>query len=676
MRSAGRELHEALEAGDVPRVRRLVRDGADPRTPDPRSGWPLLVAACDRSAPELILALLESDFYPYAVATGGPSALERLLERGLGAVASRLLDRGLGLTFYDQHAALSALARGPLDDPALADRLLQLGALVFVRGREETPYQLARAHRKTALLEWLAAHGLAPEVLDEIRRDDVSGLARRLDAGLDPNQPDLERGWPPLKHAAEAEALGVMALLLARGAHPTGVEGYAIGPSTLRFALQRGRRRAVDRLLDPERSVGPAELALTIEALVEGPADDVALLGRLVERGAFVDAPRRDAVLTTARARAHRGILDALTRIFEADRALSRAAAANDADGARRALAEGAGVHRADADPGWSPLRHAAAAGATAVVDVLLERGASVWDGTRADPGESVVEGAIRAGRVDTARRLLSAGGPMPVDGRARLARAVAGLAGDRGDLLREVLGHPHGPSGSDDLDLAEAILEAGRLGNVEVGRTLIERSARLPGLAEVVATGCAPLVAPMIEAGAPRNPHRAERPPLHVAVGLDDPEPMLRALLGQGLDVTLADRSGATAAERARERGRADLIPLLTSPDLQGGPTWHREALARGIRGYRFYYTKALGFGFDPNDVERPIRVGGDYMGYGYELTAAQGLEEWRRDFEGREAGRQTGWFLPFLERLVAGVDFSLDELEAAGDAITVFRR
>jgi ankyrin repeat protein len=674
MRPHEHELLQAVASGDAAAVRRLVRDGADLRMSDAESGWPLLVVACDRGAPELILALLEGDSYPYAVAPGGPSALQRLLERGLDAVAWKLLDRGIALTLHDQQTALSALARGPLDDRALAERLLQLGARVFVRGRP-TPYEVARENRKVALLEWLGGHGLPRGVVDEIRRDDVRVLRRRLNAGLDLNQPDLEWGWPPLKHAAEAGALGIVALLLGRGAQATGMEGYGVGPSVLRFAIQRGRPRVIDLLLDPAREVRPAELSLTIEALVEGTADDVALVRRLLERGATVDATRRSEVLSEARSRGHRELVAELTRVFDADAALIRAAAADDVEDARGALAQGARVEHRDAEPGWTPLRHAAAAGAASAVDVLLEHGASVWSGTRADPEDSVVEGAVRAGQVNTVRRLLSAGGAMPVDWRDRLALAVAGLAGDRHDLLQEILSHPHGSSGSGGLDLAEAILEAGRRGNSEVGRRLIGLSCRLPELAELVATGCAALVAPMIEAGARRNPQWAEHPPLHVAVGLDDPEPMVRELLRRGADVTLLDRRGATAAERARELGRADLVGLLTSPELQGGPTWHREALARGIRGYRFYYTKALGLGFDPNDVERPIRVGGDYMGYGYELTAAQGLEEWRRDFEGTDAGRETRWFLPFLEKLAAGVDFSLDELEAASDRTTVFR-
>ncbi len=108
--------------------------------------------------------------------------------------------------------------------------------------------------------------------------------------------------------------------------------------------------------------------------------------------------------------------------------------------------------------------------------------------------------------------------------------------------------------------------------------------------------------------------------------------------------------------------------LPMFLRKTLapQCGPRHMQQTRARGINRYVFFLTRAHGVGFDPNDLERPILWEGDYVGFGWPFSAAEALQLWQRDIAPHpEARAATAWFVPFMEKLAAGEDFDLDEME-----------
>jgi len=91
--------------------------------------------------------------------------------------------------------------------------------------------------------------------------------------------------------------------------------------------------------------------------------------------------------------------------------------------------------------------------------------------------------------------------------------------------------------------------------------------------------------------------------------------------------------------------------------------PRWLIEARARGIDFIVLVYEKAEGFVFCPTDPEHLFRVGGDYNG-AYPVTATSARRYLDRDVN-RAFHDRVMWFSPFLDKILAGEDFSLDDLD-----------
>ncbi|MGW4876128.1 ankyrin repeat domain-containing protein [Streptomyces sp. NPDC004262] len=85
------ELVAAVRNGDADGVRRLLDDGADPDTPDPDTGAPLLcvaVAACDE---EVVHALTDAGADPLAALSDGSTPVGRAVDGGSIEMVSALL---------------------------------------------------------------------------------------------------------------------------------------------------------------------------------------------------------------------------------------------------------------------------------------------------------------------------------------------------------------------------------------------------------------------------------------------------------------------------------------------------------------------------------------------------------------------------------------------------------
>lgn len=106
--------------------------------------------------------------------------------------------------------------------------------------------------------------------------------------------------------------------------------------------------------------------------------------------------------------------------------------------------------------------------------------------------------------------------------------------------------------------------------------------------------------------------------------------------------------------------------------------PTWHREALERGIDFIILAYDKADGFVFCPSNLEKPFRVDGDYDG-SRPVDAAGALRYYNSMLEQYNMTRnpnfvgRVSWFSEFLHKIVANEDFSLDDLQLETRAVLV---
>ena len=91
--------------------------------------------------------------------------------------------------------------------------------------------------------------------------------------------------------------------------------------------------------------------------------------------------------------------------------------------------------------------------------------------------------------------------------------------------------------------------------------------------------------------------------------------------------------------------------------------PTWHTEALEQGIDFIVLVYGKAEGFVFCPSNLEEPFRVGGDYGGCF--PTDADGAQRHFDHYINKAYRNQVSWFMPYVQRVRMGQDFSLDRLK-----------
>lgn len=91
--------------------------------------------------------------------------------------------------------------------------------------------------------------------------------------------------------------------------------------------------------------------------------------------------------------------------------------------------------------------------------------------------------------------------------------------------------------------------------------------------------------------------------------------------------------------------------------------PTWYIEAKEQGINYIVLVYTKAEGFAFCPDNLELPIRAGGDYDGnWGH--SAKDALYYYEKYFNDAFTDK-VDWFIKYVRKIHEGEDFSLADLQ-----------
>lgn len=181
--------------------------------------------------------------------------------------------------------------------------------------------------------------------------------------------------------------------------------------------------------------------------------------------------------------------------------------------------------------------------------------------------------------------------------------------------------------------------------------------------LLRAIERGDAELLGRVLDSGRPMNfCPRFRGSALSIALAQPTPDrAVIELLVRRGCAMFTPDEDGETPLEVARRRGLDDLADWMCEPSHHGGPTWHRDFVAAQGPVIVVMLRKGGGFGFDADDIERPFRVGGEYMGHGYEADRAQGMAELHRLLQ--TWPDLLAWFVPFAEMITDGRDFSLKE-------------
>jgi ankyrin repeat protein len=422
-------------------VRRLLELGIAADVPDPQGRRAVDIAAS--AGRWAIVSLLDRSYpLPAAVSDGLAGAPDA--EPGTPGLPDRppldLLREALGFGNTDGMASLARLCS--------AD---ELGGLLHDAELALDPQAV----------DWLLAHGAAPEVLDACGDTPMSALlARGIDA-VPALQVLLRRGLSPAgagglarllsacaQHDHASRGLEQLALdLLERGADPFAAS--PAGDPPLSLAVRLGWLRLQQALLtlgvdrEARDSHGMTALHLATALAREGS------LKLLVQQGASPEARAADGQtpLGVALSIGRRDLADWLDwRVWQLPRRALRdgdlpaAAMAGDADAVRRLIDLGFAVDVVDAQ-GCTALLRAAGGGHLAVVDLLLARGANPQHA--AASGATPLSAAVSMRQIDIVSALLDAGAELEY----RLPGGVTVL------MLASALGLP---------DIAARLLTAG----------------------------------------------------------------------------------------------------------------------------------------------------------------------------------------------------------------------
>lgn len=195
---------------------------------------------------------------------------------------------------------------------------------------------------------------------------------------------------------------------------------------------------------------------------------------------------------------------------------------------------------------------------------------------------------------------------------------------------------------------IALALLDAGSVGGL---------------LSDAAQNGMPRLCQALIAAGARMNRlYQAAPAPVHLAARSARPDETVRAFVDAGCDVTVRTPQGEHVWDLTDEA----LGDWVRAQVGVRGPSWFRQAQKDGVDHYLFVDEDVM-FGFNPNDIQTPIWTGDESEGFGWPNTAAQAIDMLE---DNRRLRFDVEWFLPFLDKLAADDDFSLDDLPSDAGA------
>jgi beta-lactamase regulating signal transducer with metallopeptidase domain len=161
-RSSERQLMEAAYAGDVSRVRQLIKDGADPDRAFPGDGS-ALIAAARRNRVEIIKLLLDAGADVDKGVPGDGNALIAAAQHGSVDAARTLVGKGADVDAYvpgDETPLIAAAANGELAIvKLLVEHHADVNRAYRVMGRLRSPLGMAQSRGYDDIAAYLRAHG-------------------------------------------------------------------------------------------------------------------------------------------------------------------------------------------------------------------------------------------------------------------------------------------------------------------------------------------------------------------------------------------------------------------------------------------------------------------------------------------------------------------------------------
>ena len=315
-------LHWAVRNNDVTLVNRLIRAGANVKAAN-RYGVTPIQLACINGSAAAVGRLLEAGESPNATGPYGETALMVCARTGNPEAAKVLIDHGASVdaveSWRGQTALMWATAQG---HPGMMTLLISAGADVNARSALE---KWERQRTLEPRDKWLPPGGLTP-LHYAARQGCVECEKVLLDARADPNTIDPD-GHTPLILALSNGHYDAAALLIERGADVNQADD--VGQTPLYAAVN-------DHTMPQSNRPSPKE--------IDNERTSMDVIGMLLDHGARVDAPLRAQLpYRTKLDRGGDGVL---------------------------------GI-------GTTPLIRAAKGGDTAVVKLLLEKGANARATTR-----------------------------------------------------------------------------------------------------------------------------------------------------------------------------------------------------------------------------------------------------------------------------------------------------
>eukprot|EP00746_Dinoflagellata_sp_MGD_P165987 gnl/MRDRNA2_/MRDRNA2_95591_c0_seq1.p1 gnl/MRDRNA2_/MRDRNA2_95591_c0~~gnl/MRDRNA2_/MRDRNA2_95591_c0_seq1.p1 ORF type:complete len:821 (+),score=211.88 gnl/MRDRNA2_/MRDRNA2_95591_c0_seq1:85-2547(+) len=243
----------ALSAGDTESVATLLSKGADANAKDPTFGWTPLIAACNSGKLALVKLILDSGGKAAPACNEGNTALHLAARNGYEDIVGFMLSKGKSDVNAQNNNGWSALIWAAMGGHTqVVDVLCKAGV----------NYNLADADGRTALM-WASRHGhtgavthllkkgidleitdkagltvadhareyqelrvllgvtqdLQDQLLHAARQNDMEGVRRAIEAGINVNMKDPD-GWTPIMWAAMHGSLDLVQLLLRHGANP------------------------------------------------------------------------------------------------------------------------------------------------------------------------------------------------------------------------------------------------------------------------------------------------------------------------------------------------------------------------------------------------------------------------------------------------------------------------
>ena len=491
------------------------------------------------------------------------AVLEAVLEDGDGEKLRKVLGRELSPTAEDENGWTDLHWAAALNRPGVADALLDAGADLAARTKNDGTAISSRLKQSLdglGLYSGFTRRGYRPLHIAAFNdaRDVTAVLVER---GADIHAKDAG-GWTPLHAAAQGSAREAAAELIERGAdiHAKDAGGWTPLHAAAQGSAREAAAELIERGADIHAKDGWYQTPLHIAAQENAPE----IAAELIERGADVGAEDNDGK-TPLHVAAEKNAREVAVALIERD----------------------ADIHAKDA-LGWTPLHVAAAKNAREVAVALIEHGADVR--AKDDNGKTPHE--VAKGNVRDA---------IEVTLRDQQSLAMARLADF--DVLRDVLGRDLSPSATDengwtDLHWAAALnhqsisrvlLDAGADFAVRMkddGRPLSNRLKqsldRLGADSDFTRRGYRPLhiaafndardvAAVLVERGADIHAKTKQgSTPLHAAAQGNAPEAAAE-LIERGADVGAEDNDGKTPLHVAAEKNAREVAVALIERGADG---------------------------------------------------------------------------------------------------------